>query len=91
MSASKDLEVSVEADCGNAPKEAQVRDWLIALAEGDVESVCRGLDLDVRWDVAGENIFDGMDEVHRYVAELAEDHIERHISHARQGSVVARY
>lgn len=89
MSASTELDVKVEADCGNAPRKAQVRDWLIALAEGDVDAVCRELDDDACWDVVGHQRYDGIDEVRGYVERLAEDHVDqlsiRHLlSHGKQ-------
>ncbi|MBY5161910.1 nuclear transport factor 2 family protein [Salsipaludibacter albus] len=83
------LEVNVDADCGNAPRKAQVRDWLISLAEADVDTVCSQLDDDVRWDVAGSRVHSGIDEVRCLVEGWAEDHVSqlriRHLlSHGKQ-------
>lgn len=92
MMMSRDLQINVEADCGNAPRKAQVRDWLIALASGDLDTVCDDLDDDVCWDVAGSQRFDGIDEVRTHVEEVAKEHIEelsiRHVlSHGKQVAV----
>ena len=76
VSAPNNLEVNIEADWGNAPKKAQVRDWLIALAECDIDAVCREVDADVGWDVAGNQRYDGIDEVQTYVEKLAEEHVD---------------
>ena len=76
MSTSRDLRIYVEADCGNAPRKAHVRDWLVALAEGDADAVCRDLDNDVCWDVAGQQRYDGIGEVRAYVEKLTEEHID---------------
>lgn len=89
VSATRDLEVNVEADCGNAPRKAQVRDWLIALAAGDVDAVCSELDGDVRWDIAGGHRYEGIDEVRSYVEQLTENRVKklsiRHLlSHGKQ-------
>lgn len=86
---SPDLEVTVDADCGNAPRKAQVRDWLIALAEADVETVCSELAGDVRWDVVGSRVYAGVDEVRRRVQQFAADRgsrlfIRHLLSHGKQ-------
>ena len=76
MSTSRDLRINVETDCGNAPRKARVRDWLVALAEGDADAVCRDLDDDVCWDVAGQERHDGIGEVRTYVERLTERHVD---------------
>lgn len=89
MSRAEHLEVTVDVDCGNAPRKAQVRDWVVALAAGDVDAVCNELDTGVRWDVAGQRRYEGIDEVRRYVEQLADEEITslsiRHVlSHGKQ-------
>ena len=89
MTASEHIKVEVDADCGNAPRKAQVRDWLIALAKGDSETVSHELDDQVRWEVAGDRVRDGIEEVRRYIELLAEDRVTqisiRHLlSHGKQ-------
>lgn len=76
MSSSRDLQINVEADCGNAPRKAHVRDWLIAFAKGDADAVCRDLADDVCWDVAGKQRYDGIGEVRTYVEKLTEEHVD---------------
>ena len=82
------LSVSVDADCGNAPRKAQVRDWLIALAEADLDTVCSELDDDVRWDVAGNGTYVGIDEVRSHVRDehdgITRLHLRHLLSHGKQ-------
>lgn len=77
MSTSRGLQIDVEADCGNAPRKAQVRDWIIAIAKGDVDAVCRDFDDGICWDVAGKQRYDGISDVRTYVEKLTEGNVDR--------------
>lgn len=92
MSGPNGLVVVIEADCGNAPKKARVRDWLISLAQGDIDAVCGEFDEGVRWDAAGDRCYRGIDAVRSYVARLTEEqttHLSIHhlLSHGKQVAV----
>ncbi len=56
------MTISVDEDCGNAPKKQFVRDFLVAVARGDGTAVGALAD-SVRWDVAGEQELSGKDEI----------------------------
>lgn len=47
------VDVRIDADCGNAPRKAQIRDWLIAMAHADSDEVGRLLSEDVTWESVG--------------------------------------
>ena len=72
MSTPRGLEVIVDPDCGNAPRKAQVRDWLIAFASGDVDAVCAELSDDVTWEIAGAAPTSGIDAVRSQLEALAD-------------------
>jgi hypothetical protein len=57
------MDVQIDVDCGNAPRKAQVRDWLIAVAQGDPDEVGRLLSEDVSWEAVGSSTIHGRDVV----------------------------
>lgn len=57
------MEIIVDADCGNAPKKALVRDWLIAAVESDPEAVENQLCDEARLEVVGAGTHQGRDAV----------------------------
>lgn len=79
-------------DCGNAPKKAQVRDWLIALASSESGEVTRLLDADVRWEHVGDETWTGIDDVAaRLPSEPAELlQISRLLSHGKEVAAEGR-
>lgn len=86
---SRSLKVTVDADCGNAPKKEQVRDWVIDLARGNVKEVCESLSDDVTWEEAGSDTTSGTESVRSRITELARSEVSaievRHLlSHGKQ-------
>lgn len=77
MSRSRDLDVEVAPDCGNAPRKARLRDWLIDLAAGDIDRVCAELADDVVWETAGSDTLTGIEEVRARIERLAEPRVSR--------------
>ena len=77
MSSSRDLDVEVAPDCGNAPRKAHIRDWLVHLAAGDIDSVCAELADDVVWETAGSDTLTGIEEVRSRIERLAERKVSR--------------
>lgn len=65
------VDVVLEEDCGNAPKEAAVKDWLVSLASGEIGEVTSQLAEDARWIVAGSETVEGMTDISTISAELA--------------------
>ncbi len=57
------MRVNVEPDCGNAPKKEFVRDWLIAMANGDAAVMEAAMDEDVQWEIVGESTRSGVGAV----------------------------
>ena len=53
------MEVIIDADCGNAPKKLQVRDWLVAVASADTEAAGSLLTDDVVCDLASGDAVTG--------------------------------
>lgn len=51
------VDVVIEEDCGNAPKQALIKDWLVSLATGDTEAVTSQFSGDARWDIVCSRTF----------------------------------
>lgn len=89
------MDVHVDVDCGNAPKKALVRDWLIAAAEGDADEIRARLADQALWEAVGETECRGRDEVAEGLARLGADgvafRLDRLLSHgkhvAAEGSI----
>lgn len=80
------MDVRIDADCGNAPRKAQVRDFLVALSERRVEDVAAEFATDVEWEFVGSVAYRGRDQAagavngppHRSL------HIRNLLSHGKQ-------
>ncbi|MCY4539511.1 MAG: nuclear transport factor 2 family protein [Chloroflexi bacterium] len=47
------LKITINADCGNAPKKLLLRDLNIAFARADVEGILDKFSDDIRWQIIG--------------------------------------
>lgn len=84
-----DLRVVVDVDCGNAPRKAQVRDWLLAIARADVDTACAALHDQVRWEFAAGPTHEGTDEVRSLIERMAAEppstiRLRNILSHGKQ-------
>ena len=66
------VEVAVEEDCGNAPKKAVIKDWLVSLTIGEADLVTSQLAENARWEVVGSRTVEGMTDISTIVTELSE-------------------
>lgn len=57
--------VIINEDCGNAPKKQYIKNFLIAIANANIEAVAGMLDQDVRLDIPGQRSLHGIDSVRR--------------------------
>lgn len=57
------LIVTAPEDCNNAPRKRILRDFTVALAEGDTDFVVQHLADGIVWDVIGTNRLEGLDSV----------------------------
>jgi len=82
----RSMDIAVEVDCGNTPKKAQVRDFVIAVAQGDIEHVLDASSPEIRWESVGSKVFEGPDEVVAYLDGPADKAltITRLISHGKE-------
>lgn len=46
-------EISIQVDCGNSPKREFLKEYHIALANGDIDFVAQNLAEEVKWEVNG--------------------------------------
>lgn len=76
----------IDADCGNSPRKAQVRDLLIALSERRSGDVAAELSDDVEWDIVGSVVHRGRDDVTHAISGPPDRslHIRNLLSHGKQ-------
>ncbi len=60
--------VDIPEHCGNAPRKAVIRDFLIALYQRDIVEVLDRLRDNVHWDIMNLTQLQGLDEVEPWVA-----------------------
>lgn len=87
--------IDAPKDCGNAPRKMVIRDFLVALYQQDDADVAAALRDNVRWEVIGSTVQEGLDEVGDWVRQqppAAELHIATVLTHgtdcAADGRVV---
>ena len=86
------LKITINADCGNAPKKLLLRDLNIAFARADVEGVLDKFTDDIRWQIIDEADLRGKASVraaleamkHAVATELV---IHSIITHGHEGAV----
>lgn len=84
--------ITVEADCGNAPKKRALRDLNVAFAENDAEFILDSVSDDVEWTVVGDRELRGKDELADALEQMADgeataltvDHV---VTHGATGAV----
>ncbi|WP_262249419.1 nuclear transport factor 2 family protein [Parapedobacter soli] len=91
--------ITIEVDCGNAPKKEFLKNYYIAKANGDIDFVINSISDTINWEVIGNKIitnreeFIGAIQEHTLwkVKELIIDAIITHGNHASvNGRVVTR-
>ena len=76
--------VEAPKDCGNAPRKMVIRDFLVALYQQDEESVVAALREDVRWEVLGSTVLEGLEDARDWLHRqppVAELHIATVLTH----------
>jgi len=53
------VKIIVGADCGNSPKKLFLKDFNIAIAEGNTGFVRDGLSDDIIWEIVGDKVIEG--------------------------------
>ena len=86
------VKLTINADCGNAPKKLVLRDLNIAFAHSDVEAILDHFTDVIRWQIIGEADLRGKDAV-RAALEAMKDTVTSEliihsiISHVPEGAV----
>ena len=85
-------EITVNVDCGNAPKKIALRDLNIAFARADVEGILQHFSDDIHWQVVGATDLRGKETVRAALEEMrdvvtSELVIHSIITHGAEGAV----
>ncbi|WP_291856332.1 nuclear transport factor 2 family protein [Marinilabilia sp.] len=85
------MEIICREDCGNAPLKELIRDYNIAFAKGDVNSIADKLTDDMVWEMVGDSNLTGKENVTKALEEM-KDHtastivIDNIITHGKTAS-----
>jgi ketosteroid isomerase-like protein len=65
------MRLTVNEDCGNAPRKRVLRDFRRAWAAGDVDAMAEAVSDDVKWTRVGEGTVEGWRELEQAVTNMA--------------------
>lgn len=89
--------VILGADCGNSPKNTLLQQLTLALAKGDLPFLTNKTTEDICWDLVGDRLIKGIDEICTVVEsrvrqnQMEEIIVERVISHGKAGAVNGKW
>lgn len=83
--------ITVGPDCGNSPKMTFVKDFNVAFAKGDLETVLQRITDDITWEMVGNWKLEGIDNVREELSKMkdfkvTEAHIQRVVTHGKEGA-----
>jgi hypothetical protein len=84
--------ITVEPDCGNAPRKEFLRDFNIAFATGDVDFIIQHVSNDIEWKIYGDKHINGKEAFIKEVnimKEYTADEVIIHsiITHGREAAL----
>ncbi|MCI0708841.1 MAG: nuclear transport factor 2 family protein [Chloroflexi bacterium] len=86
------MKITVNEDCGNAPKKLFLKDFNIAFAERDIDFVADSVTDDISWDIVGDKTVQGkhdfletLEQTRR--EQISEQIISKIITHGKEGAV----
>ena len=79
-------------DCGNSPKNIFVQDITIAFAKGDTTFLLDNVTDDIRWDIIGNKLVQGKDELAKVVEQMKKEKaikltVHHVATHGKSGAV----
>jgi hypothetical protein len=86
------VKITVDEDCGNAPKKLFLKDFNIAFAEKDIDFVADSVSDDISWDIVGDKTVQGKHNFLETLEQATNDHISeliigKIITHGKEGAV----
>ncbi len=57
------LKITINEDCGNAPKKLFLRDIYIAFAKNDLQHILQNVSDGIRWNMVGDSLVEGKEQV----------------------------
>lgn len=86
------IQISVPSDCGNAPKKQVLRDYSIALAKQDKETVLSAVADGVEWEIVGRPIIRGKADFAAFLDTILDQqatmlNVDTILTHGNEGAV----
>lgn len=70
-------EISIQVDCGNSPKKEFLKDYHVALANGDIDFVATNVVQDIHWEVVGGAFVNTKDDFLKAVQQFEQWNVKR--------------
>lgn len=88
-------EITIGVDCGNSPKKELLKNYHIALANGDIEVVTMNISDNINWEIIGERTVTSKEEFVKTIQEfklwkVKELVVDAIITHGTDASVNGR-
>jgi hypothetical protein len=68
--------ITVHPDCNNAPKKAFIRDLEVAFAEGKIDFLIESFDQDIRWEMVGDKVINGIESAAQEINTMVDGSIQ---------------
>lgn len=86
------LELIISDSCGNAPKQAFLRELNVAFARADIRAIAQAVTDDIRWHLVGDRLLEGKDAFLAALEEMKTHEataltLHAIITHGREGAV----
>ena len=84
--------IIIGKDCGNSPKNILLKDLVVALVKGDAKFFLATVTDDIRWDIIGNPLLEGKEEVAKALERMKGDKdttltIKHIATHGKAGAV----
>jgi len=85
------MELNIQADCGNSPKKEFIKDLNISFAKNDVDFLLGSVTEDIHWTMVGDRVIQGRDQFAVELRKIAKSsaralRIDRVITHGKEGA-----
>ena len=86
------LKITVQPDCGNAPKKVLLKDFTIAFAKGDIQFILKNLSDNIEWEIVGDQKIHGKSDAEKVLKQMLDAsttqlNIVNIITHGDEGAV----
>jgi len=69
------LNITIQPDCGNAPKKEFLKDFNIAFAKGDIDTLLNSISDDMVWNIIGDKTITGKEHFSQEMEQMTANEV----------------